>query len=35
MFEDIGFHDALILDRVEAVSRGYFTEALRAGTYVG
>ena len=35
MFEEIGFRDAAVLDRVEAVSREYFTEALRAGTYLG
>jgi GNAT superfamily N-acetyltransferase len=35
MFEEMGFRDAAILDRVEAVSREYFTEALRAGTYLG
>lgn len=35
MFEEIGFRDAGVLGRVEAVSREYFTEALRAGTYLG
>ena len=35
MFEEMGFRDAAVLDRVEAVSREYFTEALRAGTYLG
>lgn len=35
MFEEMGFRDAEVLDRVEAVSREYFTEALRAGTYLG
>jgi len=35
MFEEMGFRDAAVLDCVEAVSREYFTEALRAGTYVG
>jgi len=35
MFEEMGFRDAGVLNRVEAVSREYFTEALRAGTYVG
>lgn len=35
MFEEMGFRDAAVLDRVEAISREYFTEALRAGTYLG
>ena len=35
MFEEMGFRDAAVLDRVEVVSREYFTEALRAGTYLG
>ena len=35
MFEEMGFRDAAVLDGVEAVSREYFTEALRAGTYLG
>jgi len=35
MFEEMGFRDARVLDRVEAVSREYFTEAFRAGTYLG
>lgn len=35
MFEEIGFRDATALNRVEAVSREYFTAALRVGTYVG
>ena len=35
MFEEIGFRDATVLDRVETVSREYFTEALRTGTYLG
>lgn len=35
MFEEMGSRDAAVLDQVEAVSREYFTEALRAGTYVG
>ena len=35
MFEEIGFRDRAVLDRVEAVSREYFTEALRTGTYLG
>jgi GNAT superfamily N-acetyltransferase len=35
MFEEMGFRDAGVLDRVEAVSREYFTEAFRTGTYLG
>lgn len=35
MFEEMGFRDAPVLEHVEAVSREYFTEALRAGTYLG
>src|SRR5689334_4274123 len=35
MLEEMGFGDAGVLDCVEAVSREYCTEALRAGTYVG
>ncbi|HEY6944614.1 MAG TPA: GNAT family N-acetyltransferase [Candidatus Acidoferrum sp.] len=35
MFEEMGFRDAEVLARVEAVSREYFREALRAGTYMG
>lgn len=35
MFEEMGFRDATVLDRVEAVSREYFKAALRAGTYAG
>src|SRR5262245_39067462 len=35
MFEEMGFREAAVLGQVEAVSRVYFTEALRAGTYVG
>jgi len=35
MFEEMGFREAAVLDRVEAVSREYFTQALQAGTYVG
>lgn len=34
MFEEMGFREAEVLDRVEAISREYFTEALRAGTYL-
>lgn len=35
MFEEMGFHDAAVLDQVQAVSREYFTEALLDGTYQG
>lgn len=35
MFEEMGFHDAAVLARVETVSREYFAEALRTGTYLG
>lgn len=35
MFEEMGFRDRAVLDQVEAVSRDYFAEALRAGRYVG
>ena len=35
MFEEMGFREATVLARMEAVSREYFTEALRVGTYVG
>lgn len=35
MFEEMGFRDAEALNEVEGVSREYFTEALRAGTYLG
>jgi GNAT superfamily N-acetyltransferase len=34
MFEEMGFRDAAVLDRVEAISREYFAEALQAGAYV-
>ncbi|HET7151831.1 MAG TPA: GNAT family N-acetyltransferase [Candidatus Acidoferrum sp.] len=34
MFEEIGFRDKSTLRGVEEVSRKYFNEALRAGTYV-
>ena len=34
MFEEIGFRDKSTLDDVKEVSRKYFNEALRAGTYV-
>ena len=33
MFEEIGYHDAAVLESVEALSREYFNEALRKGTY--
>jgi GNAT superfamily N-acetyltransferase len=35
MFEEMGFQDSAVLDRVEALSREYFSEALRSGTYHG
>lgn len=35
MFLEMGFHDAAVLDHVEAVSREYFSEALRIGAYLG
>ncbi|HEX8836494.1 MAG TPA: GNAT family N-acetyltransferase [Candidatus Acidoferrum sp.] len=35
MFEEMGFWEGAVLDQVEAVSREYFTAALRAGTYLG
>jgi GNAT superfamily N-acetyltransferase len=35
MFEEMGFRDAAVLDRVEDFSREYFSEALRIGTYKG
>ena len=35
MFEEMGFRDAAALDRVDDVSREYFSEALRTGTYKG
>jgi hypothetical protein len=35
MFEEMGFRDDAVLGQVEAVSREYYTEALRAGTYLG
>lgn len=35
MFEEMGFRDAAVLSQVEAVSREYFAEALRAETYLG
>lgn len=33
MFEEIGFRDAAVLDRVDCLSRKYFEEALSAGAY--
>lgn len=35
MFEEMGFCDPAVLGQVEAVSLEYFTEALRAGRYLG
>lgn len=35
MFEEMGFQDAAVLDNVESVSREYFSEALRTGSYRG
>jgi GNAT superfamily N-acetyltransferase len=35
MFEEMGYRDATRLDRVDKASREYFSQALRAGTYVG
>lgn len=35
MFQEIGFRDPAVLQRVEEVSRKYFNEALRMGSYVG
>ena len=35
MFAEMGFRDAAVLDRVEDLSREYFSEALRIGTYRG
>lgn len=34
MFEEMGFRDKSTLDGVKEVSRKYFNEALRGGTYV-
>lgn len=33
MFEEMGFCDPAVLNKVEETSREYFSEALRAGTY--
>ena len=35
MFEEMGFRDTAMLDRVEDLSREYFSEALLIGTYSG
>jgi len=35
MFEEMGFRDTAVLDRVDDLSRKYFSEALRVGTYRG
>lgn len=35
MFEEIGFCDSAVLEGVDHVSRKYFREALRRGTYLG
>ena len=35
MFREIGFQDSAVLDRVEGLSREYFSEALRSGHYRG
>lgn len=35
MFKEMGFCEDAVLDQVEAVSREYFTVALRAETYLG
>jgi len=35
MFEEMGFQDTAVLDRVESLSREYFSEALRSGKYRG
>jgi GNAT superfamily N-acetyltransferase len=35
MFEEMGFRDAAVLDRVEELSREYFSEAIRIGRYRG
>ena len=33
MFEEMGFVDNVLLERVEELSREYFSEALRSGAY--
>jgi len=35
MFEEMGFRDTAVLDRVEELSREYFSEAIRIGRYRG
>jgi len=35
MFEEMGFRDTLVLDRVDDLSQAYFSEALQTGTYRG
>jgi GNAT superfamily N-acetyltransferase len=35
MFEEMGFRDTPVLNRVQDLSREYFSEALRIGTYRG
>jgi GNAT superfamily N-acetyltransferase len=35
MFDEMGFRDTAVLDRVEELSREYLAEALRMGTYIG
>jgi GNAT superfamily N-acetyltransferase len=35
MFEEMGYQDAAVLDSIERISREYFSEALRVGTYNG
>ncbi len=35
MFEEMGFRDTAVLDRVEDLSGDYFSRALRIGTYRG
>lgn len=35
MFAEMGFRDTGVLDRVEELSREYFNEAIRIGTYRG
>ena len=35
MFEEMGFRDTALLDRMQDLSRNYFSEALRTGAYTG
>jgi GNAT superfamily N-acetyltransferase len=35
MFEEMGFRDGSVLDRVDQASEHYFSEALQSGTYKG